>query len=354
MRHVAWMASLALVVCAARGQEARPLSNRDAFALYGRAVELMESTAVSVPELARAGAPLTENARQAVVTLRGLGRQDSAVTLGLMENLRAYLALADAVPKPYPFPEGAAKQFVELREGSQRIEANFRALLADKERQLRNPDRDNLARYAEANEKLPAPAAGRMRVVFLGDSITDRWRLNEYFPERDYVNRGISGQVSGEMLGRMKPDVIALRPAAMVVLAGTNDLYRGVPLRTIENNLEMIGELAEHNRIRLVLASVLPVSDYHRDADPSYERTGKRPPARIAELNRWMENLCRARGYVYADYHAAMVDGAGRLKAELADDGLHPNAAGYRVMGPIAEAAIAKATAEGKGKKRGR
>ena len=184
------------------------------------------------------------------------------------------------------------------------------------------------------------PETAQKRIVFMGDSITDGWRLNEYFPGRDFVNRGISGQITGEMLGRMKADVIDLKPSAMLVLAGTNDIARGVPLSAIENNLTMIADLADAYKIKPLFASVLPISDYHKDTNPRYEMSKQRSPAAILELNRWIESLCKLRHYQYVDYFSQMVDAAGYMKPELADDGLHPNSAGYRVMGPIAMAAI--------------
>ncbi len=333
-------ACLLAFVCAYAQQ--KPISNRDAFELYGRAVQLMEAGSVAAPELSRAGAPIVENARAAVATLRSLNRQHAGVTYSFLTNVRAYLALADAVPKPDPFPEQAAKQFAELREVFNRAESNFRSLLEQKESQLRTADRDELSRYAEANSKVPSPAPGRPRVVFLGDSITDGWRLNEYFTDRDFINRGISGQITGEMLGRMRPDVIQLRPAAVLVLAGTNDIARGVPLSTIESNLMSIADLAEYHKIKPLFASVLPVSDYHKDQNPAFEMTRIRPPQQIRALNEWLQRFCRERGYTYVDYYSQMADAKGQLKAELADDGLHPNGTGYRIMAPIALAAIDK------------
>jgi hypothetical protein len=213
--------------------QARALSNKEAFDLYGRTVQLMESTAVSVPELARAGAPITENARQALIAMRALDRQNTGLTYTFLTNLRGYLTLADVVPKPSPFPEEASRQFSELRDGLNRVEANFRALLDQRERDLADPDRDRLSRYAEDNGRLPPTLPAKPRVVFLGDSITDFWRLNEYFQNRDFVNRGISGQTTGQMLGRMKADVLDLKPAAVLVLAGTNDIARGIPIGAI-------------------------------------------------------------------------------------------------------------------------
>jgi len=338
-----WIANLTVAVLLApcvHGQSNQLLSNAEALQLCTRVTQLIESTGVAVPGLARAGLPMLENARQALVNLQGGSPQNAVITYRFLEDARAYLALADSMPKPYPFPEAARKQFVELRDSIDRVESHFEALLDQKEKQLRSPDRDNLKRYAEANEKVGPPSAGRPRVVFLGDSITDGWRLNEYFEGRDFVNRGISGQITGEMLGRMQADVIDLKPAAVLVLAGTNDIARGVSLRAIENNLTMIADLAEFHKIKPMFASVLPVSDYHKNVNPRYEMSRQRPPATILELNRWLRQFCEKRNFAYVDYFAALVDASGFLQADMADDGLHPNAKGYRVMAPVALAAI--------------
>jgi lysophospholipase L1-like esterase len=346
-------AAAGLLWCAVAVQaQQKPLDNKDAFELYGRAVQLMESASVAMPELARAGAPIVENARHAVATLRSLGRQHTGVTYSFLGNAHAFLLLADAIPKPDGFPVEATRQLAELRTAVDRAELNYRALLETKELELRNPDRDNLARYAEANSKLAAPVAGRPRVVFLGDSITDFWRLNEYFSDRDFVNRGISGQITGEILGRTKADVLDLKPEAVLILAGTNDLARGVALKTVENNLAMIASLAEHHGIKPLLASVLPISDYHKDQDPAFERSHDRPPQTILALNEWIRALCAQRNYTYVDYFTPAVDAKGFLKADLSDDGLHPNSAGYRIMAPVALAAVDKSVAGVKGKRR--
>lgn len=209
-------------------------------------------------------------------------------------------------------------------------------------------DWPNLARYHEANKKVAPPANNERRVVFMGDSITDSWddpRYGGFFPGRPYVNRGISGQTTPQMLIRFRADVISLRPKVVVILAGTNDIAGNTgptTLEAIEDNLKSMAELATANGIRVVLAAVLPVSDYEvRDGKP-LTQTIRRPPARILALNTWMRAFARARGYVYLDYFSAMVDHEGFLKNELSDDGLHPNAAGYAVMAPLVEAAIAK------------
>lgn len=337
--------ALAGMACAFGQTPPNPLMTaNDVNQVCTRVAQLMEAGGVAVPALRDAAAPVIGNAKQACTQLKaqpGLGEP----TYVLIQNLRAYLALADAVPKPFPFPEAASRQFTELRDDTTRLDSHFRALLNSKEAQLRNADRDNLERYAEANRKLGLPNPKNPRVVFLGDSITDFWRLNEYFPDHDFINRGISGQISGQMLARMKADVLDLHPEAVAILAGTNDLARQIPLTAIENNYLMIADLLSAYKIKVIFASVLPVSDYHRDQNPTYERTPGRPPLFINALNEWIERLCSQRGYVYLNYHRAMIDSAGQMQVDLSDDGLHPNAKGYRIMAPLALEAIQKAVA---------
>jgi len=317
------------------------MTAKDMNELCQRSMQLMESGGVAVPDLQRASAPIIESVKQACIQLQaraGFGQS----TYALMMDLRAYLSLADAVPKPFPFPDAARRQFAELRDDSTRLDSHFRALLDTKDAQLRSSDRDNLKRFDEANRKLPPLDPAKPRVVFFGDSITDFWRLNEYFPDRDFVNRGISGQITGEMLGRMKSDVIDLHPEAVVILAGTNDLGRGIPLTAIENNYIMVADLATLYKIKVIFASVLPVSDYHKSDNVSYERTKDRPPLFINALNEWIGKLCSQRGYIYLDYYSALVDPSGHLKEDLSDDGLHPNSKGYRIMAPLALEAVQK------------
>jgi len=213
--------------------------------------------------------------------------------------------------------------------------------------QSRLTDFANYARYAEANSKLAPPAKDEKRVVFMGDSITDSWKLNEYFPGRSFVNRGISGQTTPQMLIRFRPDVIALKPKVVVILAGTNDIssYPGpATLDAIKGNLTSMVDLAHANGINVVLATVMPVSDYNTTAAGSpIVRTVLRPPAKIAELNKWIKQFCEDRKLVYLDYFSPMADEKGLLKPEIASDGLHPNAKGYEIIKPLAEAAIDKA-----------
>jgi lysophospholipase L1-like esterase len=203
-----------------------------------------------------------------------------------------------------------------------------------------------VARYRDDNGKLTAPAKGEARVVFMGDSITDLWDdagYGGFFPGKPYVNRGISGQTTPQMLIRFRPDVIELRPKVVVILAGTNDLAGNtgpMTLEAIEGNLASMSELARANGIRVVLASLLPVSDYEKRQGQPIIQTTRRPPDQIKMLNAWVKNYAARQGHIYLDYFSAMVDEKGFLKDELSDDGLHANAKGYEVMGPLAEQAI--------------
>jgi len=205
-------------------------------------------------------------------------------------------------------------------------------------------DWPNLARYHDANAKLAPPAKNEDRVVFMGDSITDGWKLAQYFPGKPYVNRGISGQTTPQMLIRFRPDVIDLKPKVVVILAGTNDLAGNTGPMTneaIEENLQSMAELARANGIRVVIASIMPVSDYGktRDGQPSIQTT-RRPPASILAVNQWIKKYTEDNGFVYLDYFSAMADDKGFLKSDISRDGLHPNDKGYEIMKPLAEQAI--------------
>jgi lysophospholipase L1-like esterase len=212
---------------------------------------------------------------------------------------------------------------------------------------VRLRDWADLGRYREANRSTAAPGASQTRVVFMGDSITDSWqqpRFGGFFPGKPYIDRGISGQTTPQMLLRFRPDVIALAPRVVVILAGTNDIAGNTGPMTdeqIEGNLASMAELAKANGIRVVFSSILPVSQYHvRPGDTGAPQTTRRPMARITALNTWMKAYAAANGHIYLDYFAAMVDSDGLLKAELSEDDLHPTAAGYAIMSPLAEAAI--------------
>ena len=207
-----------------------------------------------------------------------------------------------------------------------------------------------LARYREDNSKTAAPDKKEKRVVFLGDSITDSWdnpSNGGFFPGKPYINRGISGQTTPQMLIRFRPDVVALKPEGVVILAGTNDIAGNtgpMTLESIEDNLASIAELARAHGIRVVLSSVLPVSDYEKTADGQpRNQTTRRPPEHIKALNEWMKKYAAANKLTYLDYYSAMIDDKGFLRDELSNDGLHPNVEGYLVMNPLAERAIGAA-----------
>jgi lysophospholipase L1-like esterase len=217
-------------------------------------------------------------------------------------------------------------------------------------------DWPDLARYRQANATLSAPRPGEARIVFMGDSITDFWqdpRFGFFQGKPLYIDRGISGQTTPQMLVRFRPDVIALQPRVVVILAGTNDISGNTGPTTneeIEGNLASMCELATVHGVRVVLASILPVSEYHHRADdPTPAQTTLRPMARITVVNDWIKRYAAERRHVYLDYFSAMVDAKGLLRTELSDDDLHPNAVGYAVMAPLAEAAIAKALKRGRG-----
>ena len=203
-------------------------------------------------------------------------------------------------------------------------------------------DYGELARYRDANAALKPPAPNESRIVFFGDSITDIWKLDESFPGKPYINRGIGGQTTSQMLVRFRQDVINLQSKVGVVLAGTNDIAGNsgpISNEDIEANLASMAELARAHAIRMIFASILPVNNY---TPVSQEFFASRPPERILALNSWVKDYCARNDLTYLDYFDAMLDDKGLLKRDLADDGLHPNKAGFAVMAPLAEKAIEK------------
>jgi lysophospholipase L1-like esterase len=200
------------------------------------------------------------------------------------------------------------------------------------------------ARFAADNEKIGDPAPGTQRVVFYGDSITDNWgrKYGQFFPGKPYVNRGISGQTTAQMLLRFQQDVVHLKPAAVIILAGTNDVAENTGPYTneqIEDNFCSMVAIARANHIRVILASIPP-------ADRFPWHPGIEPAERIRTLNAWLKSYAEAEHLIYLDYYSAMATPEGAMKPELAvDKFVHPNDAGYAIMQPLAEAAIAKALA---------
>ncbi len=193
-----------------------------------------------------------------------------------------------------------------------------------------------LNRYHQENFAL---GSAENRVVFFGDSITDFWDLEAYFPGKPYINRGISGQTTPQLLIRLRRDAIALHPKIILCLAGTNDIAGNtgpMTLEMIQGNSMSIAELAQVHQIQMIFASLLPIHDYG-----DIQQSVSRPRSQIQALNQWLRSYCEANHYGYLDYYSAMVDAQGMLKAELSDDGLHPNRQGYDIMAPLAAAAIA-------------
>ncbi|MFV8326313.1 SGNH/GDSL hydrolase family protein [Flavobacterium sp. ZS1P14] len=201
-------------------------------------------------------------------------------------------------------------------------------------------DWPNLNKYQNENMNLKPTEAGQKRIVFMGDSITEFWATvnSEYFTGKPYVNRGISGQTTPQMLVRFRADVIALKPAAVVILAGINDIAGNTgpaTLDMIKNNIFSMAELAKANQIKVILCSVLPAFDFPW-------KPNQNPAEKIIALNALLKNYANTNGIVYLDYYSAMVDQRKGLLASYSDDGVHPNRAGYQIMAPLAEEALTK------------
>ena len=246
----------------------------------------------------------------------------AAALIGL---LTPNLLAAQTAPAPKP----AVPDSTWLREHDQQLLANF----------------PGQTRYKDADAKVPAPAPGENRVVFMGDSITDGWHIEGpegSFPGKPYINRGISGQTTPQMVLRFHQDVIALQPKVVVILAGTNDVAGNTgpeTLEQVEDNLAAMAEMATANHIHVVLCSVLPAFDYPW-------KPGLTPAPKILAINTWMKAYAAEKGFVYVDYHSAMKDERDGLPAKLSGDGVHPLPAGYAIMAPMAEAGIQKALAQ--------
>ena len=253
-----------------------------------------------------------------------------------------------AAQEPGNLPETKAPAPVKEKVEPAKPPAPSAAQVADwkkaYEEQLRN-DFPWLARFKEDDLALPAPAPGENRVVFMGDSITEGWHFNGpdgVFAGKPYINRGISGQTTPQMVLRFRQDVIALKPKVVVILAGTNDIAGNtghMTLEQTEDNLASMADLATMNHIRVVLCSITPAYDYPW-------KPGLTPAPKILAINAWMRAYAADKGYVYVDYHTAMKDARDGLPPALSGDGVHPLPAGYAVMAPLVEAGIEKARAQ--------
>ncbi len=202
-------------------------------------------------------------------------------------------------------------------------------------------DWPDLNRFRKQNKSIGLAAEGEHRIVFMGNSITEGWPNAdpEYFANPNYINRGIGGQTTPQMLLRFRADVIDLQPNVVIILAGTNDIAGNtgpMTLEEIRDNIISMSELAKVNGIEVIISSVLPAHDY-------VWRPGLEPNIKIPKLNAMLEEYASTNGIIYLDYFSAMVDDRNGLPKELSEDGVHPTKEGYVIMKPLAEAAIKKA-----------
>ena len=254
----------------------------------------------------------------------------STILLLAISSLSATFAAQPGPPHPpgAPPPPGCSKDL-----------ANARDQLAKNQEKL--DDWAQLKRYQADNATLNPPAAGDKRVVFYGDSITDSWGrgVGEFFPGKSYINIGISGQTTPQMLVRFEQDVVRLHPAVVLILAGTNDIAGNTgpssPQMT-EDNFAAMSAIAKQNGIQVILSSITPAYNYPW-------KQGVEPVPVIREINGWLKDYAAREHFIYLDYYSAMADEKGAMKPGLASDGVHPKAQGYAVMAPLAEAAIAQA-----------
>lgn len=238
----------------------------------------------------------------------------------------ALLCALPVAAQTAPCPADAAKQCQEIAQMQARLN-----------------DWAQLDRYRAADEALSPAAPGENRVVFYGDSITDVWPVAQYFPGKPYINRGISGQTTPQMLVRFQQDVVHLQPAAVIILAGTNDIAGNTGPETpemIEDNFASMAAIAKYYDIKLIIASILPAIAYPW-------RPGVRPADEIRTINAWLRDFCKRDGDIYLDYYSHLADAEGGMKPGLSKDGVHPTPEGYAIMAPLAEKAIAEALQPG-------
>jgi len=199
----------------------------------------------------------------------------------------------------------------------------------------------NISKYSNENQNLPVPSKNEKRVVFMGNSITEGWKMSsqEFFSQNKYINRGISGQTTSQMLVRFRPDVIALKPKLVVILAGINDIAQNngpIELKDIFGNIVSMAELAKINNIKVVLSSILPANDF------SWKK-GMEPAEKVIQLNSMLEKYASENKIPFVNYYPKMVDSKKELDKKYTNDGVHPTLAGYKVMEPILQEAILKA-----------
>lgn len=199
----------------------------------------------------------------------------------------------------------------------------------------------DLNRFKKVNSEIAPPLSTNNRVVFMGNSITIGWshKMPEFFKNKSYINRGISGQTTPQMLIRFRADVVNLRPAVVVILAGTNDISGNMgpsTIKMIADNIFSMAEIAKSNNIKVILSSVLPVYDYPW-------KKGLKPAQKIISLNKLLQDYATRNGHIYLDYFKSMTNDQNGLLDKYTYDGVHPNVEGYKVMGPLVEEAISNA-----------
>lgn len=179
-----------------------------------------------------------------------------------------------------------------------------------------------------------------MSVVFIGDSIVQNWDLARFFPGKAWINRGIGGEQTVEILARFQRDALVVRPETVFLLAGTNDIAKGGTVWQVVDNLRRMVRMGVAQGCQMIVSSVLPVSDYHKEKEARFERTAERPPEIIRAINREAARMAKEEGAIFLDLHAVIADASGQMPADFAPDGLHPNAAGYAVLSPVVQNAI--------------
>jgi lysophospholipase L1-like esterase len=282
--------------------------------------------------------------------MRRILNWDCAVATTLLASVLSPELTFSQAPSPGPSPAHAPAQVSGVQPSTPEEQAAYDHLTPYQKSLLDRTYNDwaYLAKYRDADKALPAPTAGETRVVFMGDSITEGWGQSgkaappdrpEFFPGKPYVNRGISGQTTPQMLVRFRQDVVALKPKAVVILAGINDIAENTgktTLEAIEDNFASMSEIAKANGIRVILCSILPASAF-----PWHP--GLEPAPQVKALNAWLKEYAVKNTLSYVDYYTPMANPEGGLQAELGYDGVHPNKAGYEIMAPLAESGIAEA-----------
>ena len=201
-------------------------------------------------------------------------------------------------------------------------------------------DWPELGKYSEHNKRYTNLYDNEDRVVFMGNSITQNWEttLPEFFEGKSYINRGISGQTTPQMLIRFRPDVIDLKPKVVIILAGINDIAENTgpsTVKMISDNIISMAELAKVNGIDVIISSILPAKDISW-------RTRVNPQSKISGVNKIIEQYAKENGIIYLDYYSSMVDKNNGLKTNYGSDSVHPNKKGYKIMSVLAEKAIFK------------